>query len=118
MSALTEFAKQHKKEGRKIRSAIIATDNSYLKTGLAICGLTENKDYTIIHYDDEMPEEMQMLFTGIRPEIKHMYCLFDGPFEIHELKQIKKLSLNDSEVAAMMEKQNADMEDYPEPITI
>ena len=93
MSVLTDFAKKHRKEGAKIRSAIIATDNTYLKAGLSVCGLTENKDYTITHYDDEMPPEMQALFMGVRPEIKHMYCLFDGPFEAPALNRNKRRKL-------------------------
>ncbi len=118
MSALTDFARNHEKKGAKIRSAIIATDNAYLKAGLSVCGLVENKDYTITHYDEEMPEEMQVLFMGIRHEIKHMYCLFDGPFDAPVLKNIRRLALDDPEVIAMIEKQNADMEDYSEPIVL
>lgn len=118
MSALREFVSNQRKDGTKIRSCIIATDNSYLKTGLSLCGLLENRDYTITHYDTEMPEDMQTLFHGIRPEIRHIYCLFDGPFEQQALRTIKQYSLDDPEVMALMEKQNAEMEDYPEPVTI
>lgn len=118
MSVLTDFAKNHKKEGAKIRSAITATDNAYLKAGLSICGLMENRDYTMTHYDEEMPVEMQALFRGIRPEIKHMYCLFDGPFEAPALRKIKQLSLDDPETIALIERQNTDMENYSEPIVL
>lgn len=118
MSALRELVSSNRKDGTKIRSCIISTDNAYLKAGLSLCGLLENRDYTITHYDEEMPAEMQELFHGIRPEIRHMYCLFDGPFEQHALRTIKRYSLDDPEVMALIERQNADMEDYPEPVTI
>jgi hypothetical protein len=116
MSKLKDYVETHRKLN-KYCSAVLSIDNNYLVAGLNVCGLKKNKDYTLVEYDDSMPKEMKSVFSNVGKDIRHMYSLFEGPFNHDDIKQIKHLAMDDSEVEDAMNAAKADMEDYPEPIT-